>query len=206
MQIRCFFLCFQLWIACGLSLQAQNEKLVNTKMSYGGIAIGIPPSFQLMDDEDYQRKYVAYLSPIAKYTSSDATADLIVNVSVNRALGPIDDDLKVMKKDAPIENYEIMASIYKTTILNSHNQVEFLQEGIQTIQKRRYIVFEFVGTVKDLNSQGEYYGSSSLSQYYYLQYALKGGEVFIFNFTCKAADMSRWQEVAKQIMNQIKID
>ncbi len=113
------------------------------------------------------------------YASLDRTIDFGLNVSKSAWGG---NDLNVLNK------------VYKATILDLYNNVEFIQENVQNINQRDYIVFEFTS-----NAEGT-------RKYTYLQYTVIGNRIYLFNFTSGAEVKNKWQPIANAIMKSIKIN
>lgn len=175
-----------------------SQELVKQKLEYG-IKIEIPESFTEMPDQEYRQKYSAYLSPIAKFTGPSHQADLIVNVSMNNTV-------VYKEQDAPMteEDLEILQSMYRGTIQSGHSNVEFIQDEIKTINKQPFIVFEFVGEIQDVDSEGNYSGNPKY-YYYYIQYTVKKEELLIFTFTCPQRSRGLWESIINQVMNSVKV-
>lgn len=188
------FLFFLLFI----SSIAFSQELVKQKLEYG-IKIEIPESFTEMPDQEYRQKYSAYLTPIAKFTSPDHQADLIVNVSMNNTVVYKEQDAPVSVKDL-----EILQSMYRGTIKSGHSKVEFIQDEIKTINKKPFIVFEFVGEIQDVDGDGNFIGNPKY-YYYYIQYTVKKDELLIFTFTCPQKSRGQWESTINQVMNTAKV-
>lgn len=144
-----------------------------------GVKAALPADFLPMTDDDMAVKYPSSKKPLAMFTSPDRLADFGLNVSKSKWPG---NDLKLLQQ------------IYKSTITEIYNKVEYLQEGIKTINKRDFIVFEFV-------SQFE-----SQKHYTYLQYTVIKDQVYLFNFSCPAHLQQQWQPAAAAAMNSIKMN
>jgi hypothetical protein len=180
----------------GFHLFAQNQKLVKVKVA-DKIVISVPQDFMLMPEEAYTREYGAYRPALGMYTSPNGEADLGINMTVNRSM-------RAYKGSGfKTEDLEMLKGMYKGSIAAMHSEVDFIQDKVVTINKRDYIVIEFVGTVKDENSQIR--SSRELMQYSYLQYTIEDERVLIFNFTCPYRQKERWQATAEAIMQSAKV-
>ncbi len=185
---------FLLVLASGVA--AQNTKLVKTKIT-DKISVSIPDDFIAMPEDIYARKYGAYRPPLAMFTTPDGMVDFGINMNVNRSLRAYS------QASFKAEDLEIIKSMYKASIAAMHTEVEFIQEKVETINKRDFIVIEFVGTVKDEDSKIR--SGTAMKQYSYLQYTIEDERVLVFNFTCPYRSKERWQATAQAIMQSAKV-
>jgi hypothetical protein len=176
---------------------AQNEvKLVKTKIN-DAITVSIPADFTIMSDDIYARKYGAYRRPLAMYTSPNGLVDFGINQAMNHS------PLAKTSAEWSEEDLKIIKDMYKSSIAGMHSEVTFLQDKIEEINKKKFIVLEFVGKVKE--EEDNYISSGVMQQYSYIQYAVEDAKILIFNFTCPAKVKSMWQNAASQIMHSIKV-
>jgi hypothetical protein len=157
---------------------ADGPKLSKVKITEG-VTASLPKDFSPMSDNDIAQRYPSTKKPLAMYVSLDRTVDFGLNVNKSIWGGS---DLNVLKK------------VYKSTILDLYNNVEFIQENIQNINERDYIVFEFTS-----NAEGT-------RKYTYLQYIVIGNRIYLFNFTSGAEVKDKWQPIAAAIMQSININ
>jgi hypothetical protein len=173
-------------------------KLVKTKVSEK-IQVKLPDDFIVMSPDMYAKKYGAYRSPIGIYTNKvTQDADFGVNEAVNRSL------LAHSNAEWEEKDMLMLKDIYKGSIKAMHDQVEFLQDKINIIQKRKFITLEFVASVKDEEGKISM-RSKEKKQYSYIQYTVEQGKILIFNFNCPANRRNLYQPVAQEIMQSIKI-
>lgn len=158
--------------------KAQASKLHYVKLTEGA-RIKLPIDFTPMTDDDLALKYPSTKKPLAMYTSADRNADFGLNSS--KMVWP-ENDLKILQK------------IYKSTILEMYNKVQFLREEITTIDGQQFIAFEFTSEVENFK------------KYSYVLYKLVKGKVFIFNFTCSQKVQDRWQPQLPGMVNSIKFN
>jgi hypothetical protein len=169
-------------------LAAGQSKLVKTKLTKE-IIVYLPADFTPMTDDDLAKKYFTYRKPTAMYTNPDRVVDFGLNITETRWR---QEDLPLLKK------------FYKSGIAKMYSNVNFIQDTIQTINKRDYVVFEFVSELKDEDANSARRGTG-VKQYSYMQYTVKDNRVHVFNFTCPSQIRPRWQETAHAIMQTIKI-
>jgi hypothetical protein len=161
-----------------LWLPSANTKLKRVKITDGVSAL-LPSEFMKMTDDDLATKYPSAKKPLAMFTDPYRLVDFGLNVSTSRWRGS---DLKLLQE------------VYKSTIMEMYSKVELLQEGVKTIRKREYIVFEFTSVFEGIKN------------YNYLQYAVVKDQVFLFNFTCPANLKEQWQPVAGKIMESVRMN
>lgn len=168
------------------SAQTQNE-LSKTKVT-DKISMKVPMTFTPMNPSDLRNKYLSSRAPIAMYTSPDQQIDLGINVTNNTWQS---DDLEILK------------SFYKANIMNLFTEVNIIQETIQEIGERKFIVFEFVSRVTD--QENTFGGNTAISKYTYIEYTIYGENVLLFNFTSPARVKSQWAETVKEMMESVRI-
>lgn len=96
---------------------------------------------------------------------------------------------------------EMIYGFYKASIQSMFDEVEFIQDEIKEINGKKFIVFEFVSSLKSENA----FSSKSSRNYTYIQYTSYNDQVLLFNLGCKARLMNQWKPVANEIMNSIKV-
>ncbi len=175
---------------------AQSLKLIKNKIAER-LTMGIPEEFVVMPPNVYAKKYGAYRTPLAIYTSPDGKADLGVNQQANRLAASI------AQADWKDEDVKMLQGMYKSSILSMHEKVTFLQDKIELINKKTCIVFEFIGTVRDEDENGKKSGNER-KQYSYIQYAIDSKQVTIFNFTCPDNQRKYYQQLANNVMHSVK--
>ena len=167
---------------------ADQNKLVKIKLTKE-IIVYLPADFTPMTDDDLANKYFTYRKPTAMYTNPDRVVDFGLNITETRWR---QEDLPLLKK------------FYKSGIAKMYTNVNFIQDTIQTINKRDYVVFEFVSELKEEEANAAQRGSA-VKQYSYMQYTVKDNRVHVFNFTCPSQIRAKWQQTAHDVMQTIKI-
>lgn len=167
----------------------QDDPFVKVKITKN-ISAQLPKVLTPMTDDMLADKYASYRKPLAMY--ADQTGLVNFGVNMTNALG-VEDDLPILK------------GMYKGSISSLYSKVEFIQDTIQTINKRKFIVFEFVSRIEALPEEKETIKSRPIKQYHYIQYAIIDKRVYIFNFNCPENLKEIWQPLAKKIMQTIKI-
>lgn len=168
-------------------LTSSQTKLVKVNLDKN-VSIKLPADFVIMSDNDIATKYPSYRKPIAMYISPDRFADFGYNVT-NGVWG---NDLKLLR------------DVYKATINNNFTKVTFIQDTILTVKKRDYVIFEYVSEVQDESSNQSV--KPVIRTYTYKKYALQNGEIYQFSFNCPDRYKEKYQSVAQEAMNTIKIN
>jgi hypothetical protein len=171
----------------------------------------MPEDFRPMTDAEIASKYFTYRKPVAMFTNQEATVDFGFNVAATTW---------------KYEDLALLQKFYKATIQNLYTSIDgnassktqdnrpassnskptesinMIQEGIQEINKRKFIVFEFIGETKtDANSPIQ----RAKRVYTYIQYTIVDEEVYIFNFSAPAHLQKYWSPIAKQMMESLKM-
>lgn len=175
---------FLLFILCGFD----GFKLVKTKITKE-VTISLPADFVPMTDDDMANKYFTPQKPTAMYTNPDRVVDFGFNQTQTRWR---------------IEDLPLLQKFYKSSIVSMYSKVNFIQETTAIVNKRNFVVFEFVSELVDEDPNSLKKGSV-VKQYSYVQYTIENNKILVFNFTCPAQMKNTWQEVARQVMSTIKI-
>jgi hypothetical protein len=167
-----------------MELRAQ-EKL--TKQKFGdGISMKVPQSFIPMNEKDMWQRVTSYRKSIALFTDMNR----VVELGINRSFS-------VWREG----DYEFMFEVYKSSILELFDEVDFIQEDIVLIRKQPFVVFEFVSKMYP----DESLGNGAINKYIYVQYTIFKGQTLVFDFSCPLFQKDQWQSVASQMMNSIKL-
>ncbi|MEM0940413.1 MAG: hypothetical protein AAF600_09655 [Bacteroidota bacterium] len=170
-----------------LSLEVTSQDQLRVIKVNERIALKIPLFFSQMPEGERINKFVSSRTPIAMFTSEDREADLGINTNMMRWVEGGENKLK---------------SLYKGTFETLFDKVEYIQDTVKEINGRKFIVFEFVSSVKDENA---FSGTTSTRNYSYIQYTSYNDQILLFNFGCKPKRMGKWQPIVKEIMESIKL-
>ena len=164
-----------------------SPRLVKMKVAEG-ITVSLPKDFRPMDDLDFSQRYPSVRKPIAAYTNVDRDVDFSVNISATQ--WP-DGDLEIAKK------------FFKSSLLNMFDKVEMFSEGIQEVNGKKFVFFEFESRVKGDRMKLEL--SEPVLNYTYIQYLVEPGRTLVFSFNCPRRMRGDWQATAGKIMKSIKM-
>jgi len=168
-------------IFISLLLFSPQTKLVKTKITQD-ITVSIPENFSVMTPEDVNQRYKSYRKPIALFTDPR-------NFSFSKwAVGDL----------------EILAKFYKSSLLNLYTEVEFINEGMRSINGKEYVHFEFISTISSTEDNSMVI-RNPIRKYTQLLYTVDKGRTIIFNFSCPAEQQLTWQLDASRIMASVNI-
>lgn len=168
--------------------KGQHIKLKKTFLT-PGISMLVPSDFTLMPDEVLARKYLTTKKPSAMYSDPTGEIDLGVNITNNYW----------QEQDIPM-----LKDLYKGSLRASYTKVQFFTEEVRTINKRQFVVLEFVGTVED-DKEGIMGKKNALSRYNYMMYTVVENRIVVVNFNCPAKYQSVWQPLLPKMMQSVKI-
>jgi hypothetical protein len=160
-----------------------NKIKINKKIS-----ILLPISFVPVPQDKMSTKFISYRDPIAAYTNETAEVEFGINTSTS------------FWRDTDVD---LMRSFYKTNIVNLYDKVKFIQDDIQTINRRKFAVFEYISTINPENTS--VLNDPPIVKYTYIEYAIIRGQVYLFDFTAPSGQKDLWQPVAQKIMSSVKI-
>ena len=165
-------------------LAFQSDKMVKTKLTEE-IRCVLPVNFFPMSEGDILRRLPSVRKPLAAYTDESRLVDFSVNVSASKWRNS---DITIAK------------DFFKSSIFHLYDEVTLINEEIKTINKREYAVFEFVSLVK-----GDGLTKKAVRKYSYIQYTIKGGQVYVYALNAPSRLKDKWKSNASTIMNSIKM-
>ena len=162
-------------------------KLTKIKIS-DGVTVSIPKSLSLMTPEDIVQRYPSVRSPLAAFTNKNRSADFSVNISATQW---------------PDGNIELARKFFRAGITNLYDRVDFISEGIQIINKKKFIYFEFQSRVNgNKMALGE---QSPVYRYTYIQYFVEKDKALVFSFNCPKDLKEEWQPTVHAMMKTVKV-
>ena len=174
---------FLVGLAC---LAADGPKLVKVKVG-DDISISIPKEWNPMDALDFTQRYPSVRAPLAAYTNLDRTIDFSVNVSATQW---------------PDTDLELAQKFFKASVVSMFDRVDMIKEGIQEVNKKKFIFFEFDSRVNGTKKEGF---QDPVLRYTYIQYLILPGKTLVFSFNCSRREKQDWQETARAMMKSVKV-
>ncbi|QNP52896.1 hypothetical protein H9L05_04080 [Hymenobacter qilianensis] len=116
-----------------VAFAAPKPKLKKTLITKN-LIVGIPEGFTALPDDGIATKYPAPRKPLAVFTNPSGRVDFSVAQKPSTFTS---------------KDYGILLKIYKASIQNAYTKVDFLAEDIRTINKRDFVVLEFLSSVAD---------------------------------------------------------
>jgi len=182
MSLKLFLILFFSYLAL-----FQSVPLVKVKVD-DNITVSLPEDFQRLSEAEVNLKYISSKQPVAVYSDRSKVVDFSVNVAFS--------------KWRP-EDLEMMRGFYKSNIMGLYDEVQFINESVEEINDRKYVVFEFVSTVRA--DEDEILNTESISKYTYIQYAIVNYKTVLFHFNCPYLIKDQWSNVAGDIMQTVRI-
>ena len=172
-------------LLAGIFFEATAQEKLKKQKIGEEITMKVPVSFIPMNDDDMWQRVASTRKALALYTDLDRLVELGVNRSYS-----------VWREG----DYQMMFDVYKASILELFDEVEFIKEDIISVKKRPFVVFEFVSRIK--RDEGS---SVPVVKYNYLKYTLQDGQTLVFSFSCPEFEQDKWQSTANAIMNSVVI-
>lgn len=163
-------------------------KLKRTKVAEG-ISVMLPESFYTMSPADIAQRYPSVRKPIAAYSNDARMVDFSINQSATHWRN---------------SDIELAKGFIKASLNNMFHKVKVHQEDIREINGNIFIIFEI-----ETRINGDSYGletTAPILKYSYLQYLIVKGRMYVFSFHSPIQLMNKWQPVAGEIMNSIKVN
>ncbi|MBS1681608.1 MAG: hypothetical protein JST48_07845 [Bacteroidetes bacterium] len=162
-------------------------KMVKTKIGEG-IVVSLPTTLNPMTEQDIVQRYPSVRAPLGAFTNVNRDADFSVNISATQW------------RQADLE---MAAKFFKSGIYNLYDRVDIINSGIQTINKKKFIFFEFESRVNGNKlKEGE---REAMFRYSYVQYYIEKGRTLVFAFNCPKSAREEWQAITHEIMKSIKL-
>ena len=173
------------FLVAGIFFEARAQKKLTKQKIGDDVTMKVPVSFIPMNDDDMWQRVASSRKSLALYTDLNRLVELGVNRSYS-----------VWREG----DYQLMFDVYKSSILELFDEVEFIKEEITTIRKQQFVVFEFVSRIK--SDEGS---SVPVVKYSYLQYTLHNGQTIVFSFSCPEFQKEKWQKTTNLIMNSVVV-
>jgi hypothetical protein len=187
MIVKQFLITISLVLLTLTDLRSQEVSLKKVAINKD-IKVALPEEFVQMTEQDINEKYISYRDPIALYTTQDRAVDFGVNLSVTHWKP---EDLKIMQE------------FYENSIRSLYSEVNFIKKEIETINDIPYAVFEFESSVE--GESNAITQTNTISKYTLIHYAIVNNKTVLFNFSSPLNAKDKWQAVAHEIMESIKI-
>ena len=162
-------------------------KLVKTKIT-DEITVSLPDSFVKMTDDDIVVRSTMVRAPLGAYTNRDRDIDFTANISATQW---------------PDGNLEMAAKFFKSNIYNLYDRVDMINSGIHTINKKKFIFFEFESRVNGNKLKES--ERMAVYRYSYVQYLVEKNRTLVFTFNCSKNQHEDWQATAHAVMKSIKV-
>ncbi|WP_400194161.1 hypothetical protein [Hymenobacter sp. B81] len=177
-----------LWLLPLVLLLAMAGPKLKKAQVAKNLTVGVPEDFQALPDDAIAVKYPAPRKPLAVFSNPAGRVDF-----------------SVASKQTTFSNkdYALLLKIYESTLKNTYSKVDFLTKDIRTINKRDFIVLEFVSTLSD-NRRGREM-MAPLKRYQLMQYAIEGNQLYVFHFNCPIEEQAKYQPVAQEMSQAIQL-
>ena len=162
---------------------AQSTELVGQQVDEK-LLVNVPKDFRKLTPEETKKRYLSENLPLAFFSDARNEVDLVVT----KAATFFDE-----------KDIEILKDFYKANIQSLYNKVVFSKEGIETVDKKKAVVFEFTAELTEK-------GKPPLRKYSYVTYALRGKRVMVFAWTCDEKLKSKWQPTAMKVMKKMDFE
>jgi hypothetical protein len=171
-----------------IGLMSFDEPKLKKREVSEGITMLVPIDWRQMDGLDFSERFPSVRAPLAAYSDANREMALSVNISATQW---------------PDEDAEIARDFFKSSIYNTFDRIEMIDQGVYEANKHKFVFFEFESTVKgDKSVLGQ---EGSIMNYSYIQYMIGGDRALVFSFHCPKRLRQEWQEPAGKIMKSIKV-
>ena len=162
-------------------------KMVKTRVGEG-ITVNLPSTLVPMTEEDIVQRYPSVRAPLGAFTNQNRDTDFSVNISATQW---VQADL------------EIASKFFKAGIYNLYDKVDIISSGIQTINKKKFIFYEFESRVN--GNKLKEAERQPILRYSYVEYYIEKGRTLVFAFNCPKDHRSEWEASAHAIMKSVRL-
>lgn len=153
-----------------------------------GVTVSVPDLLVPMTPEDMAQRFPSVRAPLGAFTNAERLADFSVNISAT---------------NWPDADVELASKFFKSGLQNLYDRVEFIDEGIHTLHKKKFIYFEFESRISgDRRKQGF---QDAVLKYTYIQYLIQKDRTLVFTFSCPKDLQQEWQPLAHEMMKRISV-
>ncbi|MBS1491224.1 MAG: hypothetical protein JSS93_11915 [Bacteroidetes bacterium] len=164
-----------------------SAKLIKTKIT-DEISVSLPPSFIKMSDNDIVVRSTMVRAPLGAYTNLNRDVDFMANISPTQW---------------PDADMEVAAKFFKSNIYNLYDRVDMISSGIQTVNKKKFIFYEFESRVNG-NKMKES-ERMPIYRYSFVQYYVGNDRTLVFTFSCPKDQREDWQATAHAVMKSVRV-
>ncbi|GAA4371551.1 hypothetical protein [Hymenobacter koreensis] len=176
------------WLLPVLLLVAfAGPKLKKTQITKN-LTVGVPEDFTVLPDDAIAVKYPAPRKPLAVFSNPAGRVDF-----------------SVASKQTTFTNkdYALLLKVYESNLQRTYSKVDFIARDIKTVNKRDFMVLEFVSTLTDTRRGREM--MAPLKRYQLMYYCIEGDQLYVFHFNSPTEEQPKYQPVAQQIMQSIQL-
>ncbi|KUG09301.1 hypothetical protein [Solirubrum puertoriconensis] len=152
------------------------------------LTVSVPEDFQPLPDDAIASKYPAARKPLAVFSNPAGRVDFSI---ANKQTTFTDRD------------YALLLKVYESNLQRTYTKVDFISKDIRTVNKRDFVVLEFVSTLTD-NRRGREM-MAPLKRYQLMQYAISGDQLYVFHFNSPIEEQKQYQPVAQAVMQSIAL-
>ncbi|MDB4835311.1 hypothetical protein OAH12_01870 [Cyclobacteriaceae bacterium] len=173
------------------------------KVKVGNVSLLVPEAFESLDEQSRYKEYSGVNMPIAVYRSQrDRSAYTVYQVSDSVMLKQAKEQRKrgyTMSFDRDI-NLEY--SFKKASISNKFKDINFIQEGVQKINGKDMIVFEFEGIIEGRDKKGRH---TLTKVYNYMVHTFVKHNTYSVGFICNADLKDEYLETVHKSFKSLKV-
>lgn len=163
------------------------SKLLPTKIKEG-ITVPIPLEMRTMTDNEVVQHSPSVRAPLGAFTTNDQLVDFVVSISATQW---------------PDMDIALAKQFFRVGVMNLYDKVTFINDDIVTINKKKFIRFEFeskINGIKTLSGQ-----TDVTMKYHYVLYLPQPKRALVFSFQCPRYIKDDWQPMVDKMMKGIKM-
>jgi hypothetical protein len=170
----------------------------------GNVSVAVPEAFELLDEQTVAGEYSGKHAPLAVYRSPrDKSALMVYQIADSIKAKTIDFQRKrALSYDDFDRDLQLEYAFKKSSFSGKFKEVNYLSDGIVSVNGMDMIQFELEGTVEAKSKSGR---SIETKVYNYMLYAFKKEMVYSINFICDQKVQAEYMETVHKMMATVKI-
>ncbi len=173
------------------------------KVKAGNVAMQVPATFEELDELTRHGEYSGKNAPIAVYRSPrDKSAIAIYHTADSIRVKTIKYQ-KHLGRDARFDrDLQLEYAFKKASFSGKFQEINFIQDGVKTINGKEFIYFEFDGVIEAVDRLGR---KSLTKVYNYMLYTYVKENIYSISFICSDKLKGDYQETIGKVMETVKV-
>jgi hypothetical protein len=173
------------------------------KVKVGHVSMQVPVAFEEVDEQTKNGEYSGKNAPVAVYRSPrDKSAITIYHTADSVRTKTIKYQKQKGESLKFDRDLEMEYAFKKASFSGKFQEINFIDDGITTINSQEFIYFEFDGVIEATDRVGR---QSLTKVYNYMLFTYSKDDIYSISFICKGNLKEEYQETIKKVMQTVKV-